>query len=82
MHTHTVLYHSLHQIHFQLLLVSSYIKLINNYIILKNIIKIVPVTIISTELTEVKQVEHRGKKGGARGAVTPIVMCTLIFLCS
>ena len=50
-HTHAVLCHSLHQIHFQfLLLVSSYIKLLN---LLENNINTVPVTIINTELTEV-----------------------------
>ena len=43
----------MHQIHFQLLLlVSSYIKLLN---LLENSIKTVPVIIISTELTGVKQ---------------------------
>ena len=54
-HTHTrvILCHSLHQIHFQLLLlVSSYIKLLN---LLENSIKTIPVTIISTELTGIKQ---------------------------
>ena len=45
--------HSVHQIHFQLLLlVSSYIKLLN---LLENSIKTIPVTIISTELTGIKQ---------------------------
>ena len=52
-HTHAVLCHSLHPIHFQLLLlVSSYIKLLN---LLENNIKTVLVTIINIELTEVKQ---------------------------
>ena len=54
-HTHTCNIMSL-SLHFQLLLlVSSYIKLLN---LLKNSIKTVPVTIISTELTGVKKVEY------------------------